>query len=116
MRIEIDFTDDELIKIIEAGCPEVEFLFANGCEIPEAYPPFAPESTPERFVFNCLAAENSNWDLTASYQQAKASLFDLMPFACAPTPVWESWPRVSEPMELPELVAADGARNMRAAA
>jgi len=38
MRLEINFTDEELLDIIATGCPESEVIFAEEYELPEAYP------------------------------------------------------------------------------
>jgi len=39
MKINIDFTDDELRRIVDSSHPDADVIFADGFELPDGYPP-----------------------------------------------------------------------------
>jgi len=93
MKIEISFTDDELLRIINSVGPDAEVIFAEGYELPAAYPPYLSQE--ETFVFECQSAGSQVWGPRTFYQQGETSLFDLAILTPAPSAVWGTNPKVS---------------------
>lgn len=86
MKIDINFTDEELLRIINSVGPDAEVIFAEGYEIPSAYPPLPLQQ--ETFVFECQPAGSETWGPQTLWPQGEPNWVDLTAFEYAPSSVW----------------------------
>lgn len=93
MKIEINFTDAELLRIIDSVGSDADVIFAEGYELPSAYPPFPSQQ--QTFIFECQPAGGDVWGPASLCQQADTNPFDLAILEPAPTAVWYTLPKAS---------------------